>query len=103
MSGKGSAIPVKNPRTRQPKKAAHETETPSEIALDVANELSFPASDPVSASNITRIETAPETAPAAKEHQSSNLFDAAEAAGAAHHPAPPKKNHKPRHKAPHKH
>lgn len=39
------------------------------MALDVANELSFPASDPVSASNITRIETAPETASAADNHQ----------------------------------
>lgn len=52
--------------------------SPSELALDNANEMSFPASDPVSSSNITRIETAPEMAPAADDHQNSNAVNAGE-------------------------
>jgi hypothetical protein len=44
------------------------------MALDAANALSFPASDPVSVSNITRIEKAPETAPASKDHQNTNAI-----------------------------
>jgi hypothetical protein len=74
MSTKDTEKQVKPPA--QP--APQAPDTPAEIALDVANELSFPASDPVSASNITRIEKAPETAPAAAEHQNSNAIEATE-------------------------
>ncbi|MDY7578272.1 hypothetical protein RGU70_08055 [Herbaspirillum sp. RTI4] len=51
----------------------------SEITLDDANEMSFPASDPISASNITRIDKAPEMAPAAEDHPISNQVDHIEA------------------------
>jgi protease I len=59
-------------KTAQPadqQKTPQVQDTPDEMALDVANELSFPASDPVAVSNITRIEQAPETASAADDHQ----------------------------------
>lgn len=49
-----------------------QTDSPSELALDNANEMSFPASDPVASSNITRIEKAPEMVSAASDHQNSN-------------------------------
>jgi protease I len=60
---KKTALPEDRPETPQVQ------DSPGEMALDVANELSFPASDPISASNITRIEKAPETASAAADHQ----------------------------------
>ncbi|MBO9537370.1 hypothetical protein [Herbaspirillum sp.] len=47
-------------------------DTPSEVALDEANEMSFPNSDPVATSNITRIRQAPDMAPARTDHQNSN-------------------------------
>lgn len=47
-------------------------DTPSEVALDEANEMSFPGSDPVATSNITRIEKAPEMDRARNDHQNSN-------------------------------
>jgi hypothetical protein len=50
-------------------------DTPDEMALDAASEGSFPASDPVSASNITRIEKAPETASAADDHQNKHAVE----------------------------
>ncbi len=71
-------IPGQAHRPVKPPEHKYIPETPSEIALDVANELSFPASDPVSSSNITRIEIAPETAHAAEEHQNSNAIVEAE-------------------------
>src|ERR1700704_5916794 len=60
---KKTARPANEPKTPQVR------DTPDEMALDVANELSFPASDPISVSHITRIEKAPETASAASDHQ----------------------------------
>ncbi|AYR24829.1 hypothetical protein [Herbaspirillum rubrisubalbicans] len=47
-------------------------DTPSEVALDEANEMSFPGSDPVATSNITRIDKAPEMDKARNDHQNSN-------------------------------
>ena len=47
-------------------------DTPSEVALDEANEMSFPGSDPVATSNITRIEKAPEMDRASNDHQNRN-------------------------------
>ncbi|AMO95106.1 intracellular protease, PfpI family protein [Collimonas fungivorans] len=47
-------------------------DSPDEITLDDANEMSFPASDPVASSNITRIAVAPDMAAAAADHQNSN-------------------------------
>lgn len=44
-------------------------DTPSEVALDEANEMSFPNSDPVATSNITRIKKAPDMAHAKGDHQ----------------------------------
>jgi hypothetical protein len=60
---KKTARPANEPKTPQVR------DTPDEMALDVANELSFPASDPISVSHITHIEKAPETASAAADHQ----------------------------------
>jgi protease I len=47
-------------------------DTPSEVALDEASEMSFPNSDPVATSNITRIKKAPEMPHAAEDHQNSH-------------------------------
>ena len=47
-------------------------DSPQEVALDDANEMSFPNSDPIATSNITRIDKAPETAPAKEDHQNHN-------------------------------
>ncbi|OWY30699.1 hypothetical protein [Herbaspirillum robiniae] len=47
-------------------------DTPSEVALDEANEMSFPNSDPVATSNITRIKQAPDMAHAKHDHQNRN-------------------------------
>lgn len=44
-------------------------DTPSEVALDEANEMSFPNSDPVATSNITRIKKAPDMPHAKGDHQ----------------------------------
>lgn len=60
---KKTARPANEPKMPQVR------DTPDEMALDVANELSFPASDPISVSSITRIEKTPETASAVHEHQ----------------------------------
>jgi len=63
MSHKTSTKKMKKPARLEDQEKPHQVrDTPDEMALDVANELSFPASDPVSVSNITRIEKAPETA-----------------------------------------
>jgi hypothetical protein len=70
---KKTAVPADQQKTPQVR------DTPDEMALDVANELSFPASDPVSASNITRIEKAPETASAADDHQNADAVKKSEA------------------------
>ncbi len=43
-------------------------DSPGERALDSASEMSFPASDPIAFSNITRIETAPDMSDAAGDH-----------------------------------
>lgn len=42
--------------------------SPAEQALDSASEMSFPASDPIAFSNITRIEKAPDMSDAAGDH-----------------------------------
>ena len=55
-----------------PKHRSTKHDTPSEVALDEANEMSFPASDPVNTSNITRITKAPVLPEAAADHQNSN-------------------------------
>jgi len=47
------------------------------VALDEANEMSFPASDPVNTSNITRITKAPVLPEAAADHQNSNKIKTA--------------------------
>ncbi|MBP0597226.1 hypothetical protein J8I26_03870 [Herbaspirillum sp. LeCh32-8] len=47
-------------------------DTPSEVTLDEANEMSFPNSDPVATSNITRIKKAPDMAHARGDHQNRN-------------------------------
>lgn len=52
-------------------------DSPDEITLDDANEMSFPASDPVALSNITRIAEAPEMSAAAADHQNSNAVQGA--------------------------
>ncbi|MFJ3054366.1 hypothetical protein [Herbaspirillum sp. NPDC087042] len=44
-------------------------DTPSEVTLDEANEMSFPSSDPVATSNITRIKKAPDMDTASNDHQ----------------------------------
>jgi hypothetical protein len=46
---------------------------PGELTLDNANEMSFPASDPIATSNILRIEVAPEMSPANTDHQISSV------------------------------
>jgi len=46
---------------------------PGELTLDNANEMSFPASDPIATSNIHRIEIAPEMPPANTDHQISGM------------------------------
>ncbi|WDZ98290.1 hypothetical protein Herbaro_11020 [Herbaspirillum sp. WKF16] len=56
--------------TKHPKQErAKDYDTPSEVALDDANEMSFPNSDPVATSNITRIKKAPDMAHAKGDHQ----------------------------------
>lgn len=50
-------------------KRSNKYDTPSEVTLDEANEMSFPNSDPVATSNITRIKKAPEMPKAAQDHQ----------------------------------
>jgi hypothetical protein len=70
MSHKTATKEMKRPARPEDQEAPHQVQdTPDEMALDVANELSFPASDPVSVSNVTRVEKAPETASAATDHQ----------------------------------
>lgn len=70
MTDKAAVEDMKKPaQPADQQKTPQVRDTPGEMALDVANELSFPASDPVAASNITRIEKAPETASAADDHQ----------------------------------
>lgn len=54
------------------KERSNTYDAPSEVALDEANEMSFPSSDPVAASNITRIKKAPDMAHAKDDHQNSN-------------------------------
>ncbi|EJN03214.1 hypothetical protein [Herbaspirillum sp. YR522] len=56
-------------------------DTPSEVALDEASEMSFPNSDPVATSNITRITKAPEMPHAAEDHQNSHQVKQSEKAG----------------------
>jgi protease I len=48
-----------------------EHDSVDELTLDDANEMSFPASDPIAPSNITRIEVPPDMAPASSDHQNS--------------------------------
>jgi protease I len=48
-----------------------------ERALDNANEMSFPASDPIAISDIQRVTTTPDMAKAASEHQNSATIQAA--------------------------
>jgi protease I len=48
-----------------------EHDSSDELTLDDANEMSFPASDPIASSNISRIEIAPEMSLAAADHQNS--------------------------------
>jgi hypothetical protein len=51
-------------------------EKTKEVLLDDAVEMTFPASDPVAVnSSITRIEVAPEMAPAELDHQNSQSID----------------------------
>jgi protease I len=47
-------------------------DTPSEVTLDEANEMTFPNSDPVATSNITRIKKAPDMPHARNDHQNHN-------------------------------
>ncbi|HEY4317503.1 MAG TPA: hypothetical protein VGN04_07870 [Herbaspirillum sp.] len=80
MTDKAVADELKKPaRPADQQKTPQVQDTPDEMALDVANELSFPASDPVSVSNITRIEKAPETASAADDHQNVEAVKKSEA------------------------
>ncbi|MDB5774686.1 MAG: hypothetical protein JWP38_819 [Herbaspirillum sp.] len=78
MPNKEQSKPAQKP---DPENCEQVLDTPDEMALDAANALSFPASDPVSVSNITRIEKAPETAPASKDHQNSNTVGKTGAGG----------------------
>jgi protease I len=39
-----------------------------ELTLDDANEMSFPASDPIATSNVSRVDVAPDMSPAAADH-----------------------------------
>jgi hypothetical protein len=81
MSNKAAVDEMKKTaRPADQQKTPQVQDTPEEMALDVANELSFPASDPVAVSNITRIEKAPETVSAAEDHQN---VDAVKKSGAS--------------------
>jgi protease I len=55
-----------------PHQRPNQYDTPSEVALDQANEMSFPSSDPVATSNITRIDKAPDMDKASNDHQNRN-------------------------------
>ncbi|HEY4072644.1 MAG TPA: hypothetical protein VGM52_06025 [Herbaspirillum sp.] len=82
MSNKTATEKMKKPVRLEDQEEPHQVrDTPDEMALDVANELSFPASDPVSVSNITRIEKAPETASAADDHQNAQAVKKSESKG----------------------
>jgi hypothetical protein len=82
MSHKTATKETKRPARLEDQEEPHQVQdTPDEMALDVGNELSFPASDPVSVSNITRIEKSPETAPAAAEHQNAEAVKKSTAKG----------------------
>ena len=84
MSDKAAAKHMKKTaRPANEQKMPQVRDTPDEMALDMANELSFPASDPISVSHITRIEKAPETAAAVPGHQ--NLHAAKKAKAKAPH------------------
>jgi len=63
------------------KKRSVDYDTPSEVALDEASEMSFPNSDPVATSNITRIKKAPDMPHAAEDHQNSHQVKESEKAG----------------------
>lgn len=63
---------------KSPQKRSTKHDTPSEVALDEANEMSFPASDPITTSNITRITKAPVLPEAATDHQNSNQIETRE-------------------------
>jgi protease I len=59
----------------QRKVRSTEHDSPDELALDGANEMSFPASDPIASSNITRVDVAPDMPPASNDHQNSNAVE----------------------------
>ena len=61
-----------NARKPAPHHRPNQYDTPSEVALDQANEMSFPSSDPVATSNITRIDKAPDMDKASNDHQNRN-------------------------------
>ncbi|GEM_PF-62861 len=61
-------LPDKIQAKKQPERDELRHETAREQALDSASEMSFPASDPIAFSNITRLETAPDMSDAAGEH-----------------------------------
>ncbi|HEY8027831.1 MAG TPA: type 1 glutamine amidotransferase domain-containing protein [Burkholderiaceae bacterium] len=56
--------------------ASSDTANAAEHTLDEANAMTFPASDPIATSNITRITESPEMAHAASEHQNSGKIEA---------------------------
>lgn len=70
ISRKGNIMTKSTGKTPSHRSTKHDS--PGEVALDEANEMSFPASDPVSTSNITRITKAPVLPEAAADHQNSN-------------------------------
>ncbi|MFL9925260.1 hypothetical protein PQR62_13370 [Herbaspirillum lusitanum] len=69
------------PQEKSADKKPVKYDTPSEVALDEANEMSFPNSDPVASSNITRIKKAPEMADAKHDHQNSHRAHAGTKSG----------------------
>jgi len=69
---------------QQKKVRSDKHDSPDEITLDDANEMSFPASDPVASSNIMRVTEAPEMPAAAADHQNSNAVRGAVDSGKTH-------------------
>lgn len=67
MQASGNDKQQQHTQSKKNEKARYDS--PQEVALDDANEMSFPNSDPIATSNITRIDKAPDTAPAAEDHQ----------------------------------
>jgi protease I len=71
----GAAVKIRQSDVRKSEPRSTEHDSPDELVLDNANEMSFPASDPIASSNITRVETAPDMSPADDDHQNSNAVE----------------------------